>query len=87
MKKFAIIALTLVLTASLFTACRKAPSDETSKPSDGDTSTSTTAAPTTKPTTAPSTQTAPSVETVPGTTNGGMIDGNGKINRPMMRGN
>ncbi len=90
MKKFAIITLTLVLTASLFTACRRAPAEDTTGTGNGDTSTSTTAAPTTRPavTTEPSTQTVPSTEgIIPDTTEGGMIDGNGKIRRPISRRN
>ena len=80
MKKFSILALALILTAGLLTACTGTTMDETTGPS-GTTAPSTTAstaAPTTKPTTTPTT--APT--TNPTETTGGVntMDptGNGK---------
>lgn len=49
MKKFSILALVLVLTATLFTACTGTMTDETTDPSSS-TGPSTTTAPTTSPT-------------------------------------
>lgn len=80
MKKTAIIALTFVLIACLFTGCRRNVTPETSDP------TTETTKPATQPTTQPTTPTtAPTAApTAPSATSGnggkmedGMIDGNG----------
>ena len=67
MKKFSILALVLVLTATLFTACTGTMTDDTTG-SDSTTTapTSTTTNPTAAPTTAPTTATTSPTETTGG---------------------
>ena len=79
MKKFAILALTLLFSAALFTGCTGTMSDDPSDPS-GSTapSTNATTAPTTMPTTAPTTaptETTGGVNTLDPTGNGDGKDG------------
>ncbi|MBE6934305.1 MAG: hypothetical protein E7462_04550 [Ruminococcaceae bacterium] len=76
MKKFAVLAFALVLTAGLMTACRWNASVDTTGPSQTNAPQST--APTTKPTTAPTTpSTTPTQPSENTPSNGGTIDGNG----------
>lgn len=87
MKKFAILALSLVLTLGLMTACRRNSTDETAGPSTETTTKPTNAstAATTVPTTAPTTaSTTPSEN---GMLEDGMIDGNGDAGSKGRHGN
>ena len=59
MKKFSVIALTIVLVAALFAGCRRNTETTGSTPAPGTTTTAPTAAPTTKPATKPAETTRP----------------------------
>ncbi len=85
MKKIGILALCLVLTAALFSGCRRNVGTETTAP------TQTTTQPTTKPTTSTTAPTTPSTNPstaptgntmVPGSTDttGGKVGSNGTVN-------